>query len=176
MCYKKFINFWILSLIFLNPLSAQEIREKFLSTDAYKIISLSKDVYITKIREMALTPQFVPAGTIHPSSKKLSQLESDLVSKDLSLSYKINPDERLKECKLEPGLMLTYANGKNELGTVLICFNCDLWAVSKVNPRPYQEYLKTEISAFGDLRPYRADLLAIARKLYPDDESFKILK
>ena len=80
-----------------------------------------------------------------------------------------NPDTYLwnvaKSCEFMPGVALRLADAKTQVD-VLICFSCDELEI----------YTNGKRAGHEDFDPRRADLLHVAKKLFPKDEKIQSLK
>ena len=81
----------------------------------------------------------------------------------------IDPDTYLwnvaKSCEFMPGVVLRLADAKTQVD-VLICFSCDELEI----------YTNGKRAGHEDFDPRRADLLHVAKKLFPKDEKIQSLK
>jgi len=70
-----------------------------------------------------------------------------------------------KACEFLPGVALRLADEKTQVDA-LICFSCD----------EFEFYLNGKRVGHEDFDPRRADLLRIAKKLFPQDDKIQALK
>lgn len=73
--------------------------------------------------------------------------------------------DSIKDCKFAPGAAIKFYKGKERF-FLLMCFNCNIWAFKR---REAIYYIK-----FGEGN--RKELIDYAKKLYPDDYEFQLLK
>lgn len=172
---KKIQIIWgfLALFLFTSPLPANtETKENLLNSKEQAQLKTADTMTLVDIISMYETPRIVPENDT-AFTKPLNASQIEKVKKYLSLTQKIDFQTRTKSCRYEPGLNLKIFTNKTPTLNLLICFNCDLWALAnpKVdNPTGSGQ----EIVAYGDLKPFRKEFLQLAKEIYP--QKFKDLK
>lgn len=101
----------------------------------------------------------VLSGPVPVDDASLATL-SDLLTSDSTYLWDV-----AKACEFLPGVAIRYQ--RPPLGVdVLICYSCDELEV----------YVDGKKTGHEDFDPRRADLVAVAKRLFPDDDKIQLLK
>jgi hypothetical protein len=143
-------------------------QEKFLSETDLNSLSKSGSSRAARLAAMLTTPIFAPERN-ERFYRKLSQAPHKRLIEILREAKKIAPESRLPECTFQPGVALTFysENTPERRLTVLLCFNCDVWALASGPSNLQGRADSGEISSFGDSRPLREELLTLTDTLFP---------
>jgi hypothetical protein len=143
-------------IAFASPSSER----KFLDPGQLSKISEATEVFISQTAAMLLSPMAVPPDRIHPYSKKLTDRDRAVILESLAKSDSIDPAKRFSECKYQPGYKLSFVQKDKTPLSLIICFNCDLWAIGA----GINDHQKEKIIAFGDLRSDRSQLKELTER------------
>jgi hypothetical protein len=172
-----------------STLLAQEIKPKLvLSSKMRKVIAGSKTVLAAHLPYMLHTPRLILPNEPGSPVKALSAAQQKTVIKHLIESVELEDMERFNHCKYEPGMKLTFyskelsktelygifSDPKAESNSVLLCFNCNVWAFADYSNSHYMGKAdRAKVKYFGDSKPSRKELLELFNQLFP---SHKIKK
>lgn len=177
---------------FITSVSAVEPPHSFLSEEAKKIIKDSTYIYADNLEAMIITPELLPPDRYDLDSKILNSDQVNSLKKYIEAAHDINLIERSKDCVFQPGISFVIANEAPGKGTkarlkdlldensksiqILLCFNCDLWAIGNINEINSSNSLhKKQIIAYGDSRPHRKELLKLMREIFKSDKPWVAL-
>lgn len=159
----------------------------FLSQYASRVVQSAVAVEAAPLASMRRVPKHVLPGDpdfykILSDSQRLELLELLLAAKE------IDPQQRLAQCKFEPGVKFTFylkpvftgqeGQSKDALKSrfeskalsLLLCFNCDLWAIGESGILGNSVRKPEEVAFFGDARPARQAMEKLVFELF--GESF----
>ena len=113
----------------LSDLANSE-EESFFSKKTKRKILETKEVVASAYAKMLLSPSMLPE-TKAGNNKNLSPSQRELVLSSLSSSKKLSDNERFNNCHYLPGMKFSLRDteSKKILSEVLLCLNCDVWAV-----------------------------------------------
>ena len=157
--------------LFFQTLNAKN-QETLLQSKEQELLKTADSMELVDIISMYETPRIVPENdTAFTKTLNASQIEK--VKKYLPITQKIDLQPRTESCRYQPGLNLKIFKNKKQVLNLLICFNCDLWALANPEANASSASAK-EIVAYGDLKPFRKEFLEIAKEIYP--QKFKDVK
>jgi hypothetical protein len=184
----RFYMTWQAALIFLTicfGASCAVADDSFLSKHAKRVIQESRSVEASMVKAMPAKPLYIPGRSDHPKTLTPEQRKT-LVATLLS-AKEIDPKDRLPTCMFEPGIKFTFYSDEATIAvnsqatptagnlftvmnrptstlSILICFNCDVWAIASTDLGPW---LRPDgVFAFGDSRPERAALMELKNALF----------
>ena len=155
-----FIKTFILIIGILSVAQAEDSKSNFISPNILEVISSADSLYASRVTRMYLSPAYVPPGKLDSDAKKIPNPEYKTLINQITESKKINPETRLKNCHYQPGIKISFVKNSNIILTILACFNCNIWALSESDSVFVKEQ---KIIAYGDLLPYRSDLIKISK-------------
>lgn len=150
----------------------------FLSNYARSVVTHASQIKAEPLKAMLYTPRLMPMGSSE-LSRTLSQKQSKALLEMLLVSPDFDPSTRLSNCHFEPGIrFLFYPNISSEPKkspdlknqsaqlSILLCLNCNVWAIGKDGLRENSSDLPIGIGAFGDLEPQRAVLIELINQIF----------
>lgn len=143
--------------------------DKFLGDDMLKVLRAPDSVRACRIEPFETTQEEHPDAELFENHKMLSKFVKlsaaqvgalqDLIRKDDS--YLFGP---AKACEFVPGVAVQFTKGKESV-SIQLCFSCDEW-----------RFAMNGTGKSEDFDPIRADLVKLAKELFPDDEAIQELK
>ena len=136
--------------------------EPLLSEATFKEFESAPIIEARLLDPMPFTPVFRAEAVYYGIRVPLNAEQRKVLLGALNAAELTEPEKRFNECKYLPGVAFTVPESK--LPGVLLCFNCDLWALESKGSQPETpdaETLKLEpvkIGAYGDSRTQRAAL------------------
>jgi len=187
----------LLSVLFCSVAIAESTEDSDLllqsSLKKLKTASVVRARFIMRERERDPAANFVYPRAMHFHPMNSPHISFNLESEDLSrlLEYltasdPISFEDRVSSCTYQPGVAFDFYLDNHPVpnSTVLLCLNCDLWAIQ--TPGAFLHSTRAPDPSrllFLDSRPYRESLLQFREKLekidakkYPITESNAMLQ
>lgn len=147
----------------------------FLGLQARRLLLAADQIHADNLYSMRFTPRAFPLLDRTNARRLNSEQRKEIVDL-LSQAEEIDPELRLSTCRFEPGVAFTLVRKEgSESISFLLCFNCDVWAISNASMRLLPSPSGDSIVAFGDAKKNRAQLVKIVRDLFPDIRAFQML-
>jgi hypothetical protein len=121
-----------------------------------------------EIERTGSSPDFYDSDRGIAYRKKAKREMTIIEKKELLelLTYRDNKlSDSIVDCKFAPGAAIKFYKGKERF-YLLMCFNCDVWAFKRREAIYYIKYSEG----------HRKQLVDYAKKLYPNDYEFQLLK
>ena len=147
------------SLAITAPVYADDY---FLSESTRNLIENSDGVVVTNYGVMQFYPERINSVGLKTGSRASAQ-EFEQIKTMLINATTVDKTKRLSECYFKPGFALTFFKEtlKNNIKEalqpplqILLCFNCDVWAIAQsLEGLGIEPPTKEQVILFGDLRP-----------------------
>jgi hypothetical protein len=161
---RSSITLFLLCAFGLLPVYAQE--KPLLATAVLEQLQSASEVYVADIGAMAISPVAIPPGRLHPNKstfhKRLQQEDRAQLMPLLAQSQALASAPGPKTCKFLPGYRLYFVDEKEDIiRTVLLCFNCSIWALGSERPKARKAVL-----TYGTAQDQRQQLLDLIRHYF----------
>ena len=140
-------------------LATSALAEPWLSPELKTSLKDVTQIEYSEIESMIRTPRIVLPGDPE-FYKKLAGTKQKRLLEILGQAQAIDPATRFSECKYLPGIELSIKSRDQKNLGILVCFNCDLFAVGSWHER----HAATAVQSYGDLRPFREELSVLLSK------------
>lgn len=171
--FKRLILCLFLFTYFQTTAFAEQ--RSFLSDYAKSILESSNEVKANPLAKMKFTPRIIsPFDPKSPENVTLTKKQKNKLISLIKTSKDINPKSRLGTCKYDPGVSFIFltksekAERQIQAFTILLCFNCDLWAIGSNTMSPLYSDSK-QIVAFGDNKEQREELISLVKEIFGED-------
>lgn len=133
-----------------------------LDSAEHSIVEHATRVTASPLKEMAKLPSAMPPPT---SSREISESQKKKLISLLKKSWTIDVRKRLSQCTYLPGAKFTFMPGNL---TVLLCLNCDVWALTNEPEATPQDMNQIQQLKFGDNSKDRQNLNSLLKDIFGD--------
>lgn len=162
----------LLSLILLAWTALAQADGTFLPPQRLAALQGVTEVYIGDIGAMLRTPRMVPPLERHPRRsafhKPLNEADRQALLALLAKSPALATAPAVENCRYQPGFRLDFVDAAGKVATtLLICFNCDVWAVAGSDAKIGLDWNPAPAPlAFGSAKAERQQLLELIRPYF----------